>query len=124
MLFPNPDDLSALILNFKPTGPIANILYAAIYFVSGFIVASISGAIVAKITTRHASAHHAMLFRRIVYYLIVVLFIMLALKTLGVEVVTLLGAAGIGAVAISFASQTGMSNVISGIFLIIEKPFI
>jgi small-conductance mechanosensitive channel len=45
------------------------------------------------------------------------------LRQLGFDVSTLLGAAGILGVAIGFASQTSVSNVISGIFLISERPF-
>lgn len=46
-----------------------------------------------------------------------------ALGTLGVDLSVLLGAAGIFTVAIGFASQTSASNVISGLFLIGERPF-
>lgn len=58
----------------------------------------------------------------VVYTGSVILFIM-ALQKAGVQLGTLLGAAGIAGVAIGFASQTSLSNVISGLFLIWEKPF-
>lgn len=45
------------------------------------------------------------------------------LRALGVDVVSILGAAGVAGVAIGFASQTALSNLISGIFLISEKSF-
>ena len=38
-------------------------------------------------------------------------------------VAVLLGAAGIVSVALGFASQTSASNLISGLFLLTEKPF-
>lgn len=41
----------------------------------------------------------------------------------GFNLGALLGAAGIMSVAIGFASQTSLSNIISGIFLYGEKPF-
>ncbi|MDB6096591.1 MAG: MscS Mechanosensitive ion channel [Francisellaceae bacterium] len=124
MLFSQLIDPTQLFANLKLPQALTNCFEASLFFVSGFVVANIVGSIVAKITLKRASAHHSMLLKRVVYYFVVLLFIMLSLKTLGVEVGTLLGAAGIGAVAISFASQTGMSNIISGIFLIIEKPFV
>ena len=34
-----------------------------------------------------------------------------------------LGAAGVAGVAIGFASQTSLSNLISGLFLVLERPF-
>lgn len=40
-----------------------------------------------------------------------------ALHAVGVDVMSLLGAAGVAGIAIGFASQTALSNVISGIFL-------
>lgn len=42
----------------------------------------------------------------------------------GFKISALLGAAGVFGVAIGFASQTSVSNIISGIFLISEKPFV
>lgn len=51
-------------------------------------------------------------------------FIFLAvLNTFGVDLKILLGAAGIFTVALGFASQTSASNLISGIFLVMERPF-
>ncbi len=44
-------------------------------------------------------------------------------RELGFKLATLLGAAGIAGVAIGFASQTSLSNIISGIFLVWEEPF-
>ncbi len=46
-----------------------------------------------------------------------------ALHQLGFSLAPLLGAAGIVGIAIGFASQTSVSNVISGFFLIAERPF-
>jgi len=42
---------------------------------------------------------------------------------MGVNLSALLGAAGIAGIAIGFAAQTSVSNLISGIFLISERPF-
>ena len=42
---------------------------------------------------------------------------------MGFKLTALLGAAGIAGIAIGFASQTSVSNIISGLFLISEKPF-
>ncbi len=43
---------------------------------------------------------------------------------LGFNLTPLLGAAGVAGIAIGFASQTSISNVISGFFLIAEEPFV
>ncbi len=43
------------------------------------------------------------------------------LSVLGVDVVSILGAAGVAGIAVGFASQTSLSNLISGVFLVGEK---
>jgi small-conductance mechanosensitive channel len=64
-----------------------------------------------------------MLLKKMVAYLgFVVISIVLA-DALGFNVATILGVAGIAGIAIGFAAQTSISNVISGLFLISEKPF-
>lgn len=45
------------------------------------------------------------------------------LQELGINITALLGAAGILGVAISFAAQSSVSNIISGIFILVEHPF-
>lgn len=45
------------------------------------------------------------------------------LRGVGVDVVGILGAAGVAGVAIGFASQTALSNLISGAFLVGERSF-
>ncbi len=51
------------------------------------------------------------------------LFVASALRELGFSLAVLVGAAGVLTVAIGFASQTSASNLISGLFLLGEKPF-
>jgi small-conductance mechanosensitive channel len=55
--------------------------------------------------------------------LIVFFLLVFALQQFGLKMSALLGAAGILGVALGFASQTSVSNIISGLFLIGEKPF-
>jgi small-conductance mechanosensitive channel len=53
-------------------------------------------------------------------------FIIIALGVmheLNIKLTALFGAAGIAAIAISFAAQNSLSNIISGLFLLWEKPF-
>jgi small-conductance mechanosensitive channel len=52
-----------------------------------------------------------------------ILFITAAINQLGFSLAPLLGAAGVLGVAIGFASQTSASNIISGLFLLVEEPF-
>jgi len=52
-----------------------------------------------------------------------VIAIVSVLQSVGVNLSALLGAAGIAGIAVGFAAQTSISNLISGIFLVFEKPF-
>lgn len=61
------------------------------------------------------------LFARFASYGVFVLFLISALRQFGFDFTVLLGAAGIVTVAIGFASQTSASNLISGLFLILER---
>ena len=45
------------------------------------------------------------------------------LQEVGINITALLGAAGILGVAIGFAAQASVSNIISGIFILVERPF-
>src|SRR3569833_3022515 len=61
--------------------------------------------------------------QRAAYYLLFGLFVISALRELGFSLSVLLGAAGILSVAIGFASLFFAFNLISGLFLIGERPF-
>lgn len=85
------------------------------------------GRLVSRIFKRGAAlrlgAHHLSIYSRLVFYSIFTLFAVSAIHQLGFEISVLLGAAGILTVALGFASQTSASNLISGLFLLGEKPF-
>jgi len=44
-----------------------------------------------------------------------------ALRAVGVDLISVLGAAGVAGIAIGFAAQTVLSNLISGIFIMSER---
>lgn len=60
---------------------------------------------------------------RVLTYFAIFLIGTSVLQELGINITALLGAAGILGVAISFAAQSSMSNMISGVFIFIERPF-
>jgi small-conductance mechanosensitive channel len=73
--------------------------------------------------TKKMSAQQGMLFSKMLLYSGLTIIIISILSDLGFKLTHLLGAAGIVGIAIGFASQTSVSNIISGLFLIAEKPF-
>lgn len=100
-----------------------SLMQAGLLFIVGFLAASLLARATYKICLKRFSPHHASLSRRLVYWLVLALFIASGLKQLGFNLGVLLGAAGVLSVAIGFASQTSVSNLISGLFLIGERPF-
>lgn len=111
------------LLQFMQSDAVINGLQALLLIVIGFVLAGYAAKMAEKIISSNFSRHHAVLFRRIIYWLVLALFAASALHQLGFSLGVLLGAAGVLSVAIGFASQTSASNLISGLFLIGEKPF-
>ncbi len=98
-------------------------LSAAFLLVLGLVLASMAAASVSRFMMQRSSRHHTAMARRLVFYLIVAVFSVAALREAGFSLDVVLGAAGILTVAIGFASQTSASNMISGLFLVVERPF-
>ncbi len=97
---------------------------AALVIVVGVLVARLVGAALGRVLSPHFSAQSAMIARRLTTWTLYVLAMLGALHQLGVDPSVLWGAAGILTVAFGFASQTSASNIISGLFLIAERPFV
>jgi small-conductance mechanosensitive channel len=76
-----------------------------------------------KFFTKKYAPHYGMLAGKVVLYTGVVMLIITIMSQLGISLAPLLGAAGIVGIALGFASQTSVSNIISGLFLIAEQPF-
>lgn len=103
---------------------VVSLLKAVFLIVLGFVLASRVSKWSAKLLRKHINSHQKMLVRRIIFYVIFILFLLSALQHLGFSLSILLGATGFLTVAIGFAAQTSVSNLISGLFLIVEKPFV
>jgi small-conductance mechanosensitive channel len=96
------------------------VLRALAILLVGVLVARVVGRRLAATPLR---AMQRQLLRRTVVTGLLVLAVAWALSELGLSLGVLLGAAGVFTVAIGFASQTSVSNVISGLFLMGERPF-
>lgn len=105
-------------------GPQAGALLRAVVKIGlGLFLGRIVGTGLVRVFAGEEDVHRAMIIRRASFYGILGLFVASALSELGFNLGILLGAAGILTVAIGFASQTSASNVISGLFLLGERPF-
>ena len=99
---------------------VAALTQATIIFLVGFFVARLARLAIVRGLASRLSRQQLMLLRRGVSYTILILFTASAVRELGFDLSVLLGAAGIVTVAVGFASQTSISNLISGLFLVLE----
>ena len=89
----------------------------------GYIFARFARNGVGRFKVANLTPHSMILLKRLVFYGILILTFISVMKELGFDLSVVLGAAGIFSVAIGFASQTSASNLISGLFLMMERPF-
>lgn len=99
------------------------LIQATLLFVIGFIIARLLSSAVVNLVKHKMTAHGQLFLKRTIFYGILILVSISALDNIGIDLSILVGAAGIFTVALGFASQTSASNLISGLFLMIERPF-
>ena len=95
----------------------------AITVVIGLLLVRLLAVVTQRYIMKKSTAQRQMIVRKSISYSGFFLVLMAVLGELGVKLTALLGAAGIVGIAVGFASQTSVSNIISGLFLISEKPF-
>lgn len=96
---------------------------AALVFVLGWALSKLVSVRVSVLASDHVSKQTEMLLRRGILYFGLLVSLSLALQQLNFSLGIFLGAAGVLTVALGFASQTSASNIISGLFLLGERPF-
>ena len=104
-------------------GNVAIFLRVAVLVCVGFPLVYFISVFAGRATRKKLSPQANMILRKGIFYLGVLSIIISILYQLGYTLMAVLGAAGIAGVVIGFASQTSISNIISGIFLISEQPF-
>lgn len=101
----------------------AAIVKALLILLAGWVLARLALRLFRRVTAQRLSVHQLSVYGRLIFYSLLALFVVTAIHQLGFKISVLLGAAGILTVALGFASQTSASNLISGLFLLGEKPF-
>lgn len=89
----------------------------------GLPLVVLAGRVIRSVATAKFSPEVGLMLSRIVRWFLFGVVIATVLKQFGIELGAALGAAGIVGIAVGFAAQTSLSNVISGFFLLAEKPF-
>ncbi len=110
--------------NYLTTEQLYGVVRAGATLILGVAAAHLLRSAIGKVLDQRASVQFAILGRRVAYYLVLALAFASALRELGLNLGVLLGAAGVVTVAVGFAAQTSASNLISGLFLMSEGPFV
>ncbi|MBR5096812.1 MAG: mechanosensitive ion channel family protein [Treponema sp.] len=76
---------------------------------------------VKKIPEKKLPAHRSIIILKFIKYVYYAILIMFVLSLFGIKLSAIWGAAGVAGIAIAFAAQTSVSNIISGVFVIVEK---
>ena len=99
------------------------IVRSAIILLFGIPITFLLSRWLKKLLGKKFTAQQSMLLQKVVTYSASFIMLIMILNEFQFKLSTLLGAAGIIGIALGFASQTSVSNVISGLFLIAEKSF-
>jgi len=99
-----------------------DLLFAALILIVAFSLARAVSVYLRRLLKEKIAKVHLEIIVRLVYYTILVVAVLVVLPILGVKLSGLLVAGGIVGLAVGFASQSIVGNLISGVFLIIERP--
>ena len=99
------------------------VLVALLIAIVGIAAGAFAGRYASRGMQKKFSPQAATLTSKALKYGIIAFALLMTLNHLGIRLPALLGAAGIAGVAIGFAAQTSLSNLISGIFLVLERPY-
>ncbi|MFW6193304.1 MAG: mechanosensitive ion channel family protein [Gemmatimonadota bacterium] len=102
---------------------VAPLLRVAVLVVVGFPVLLGLSRWLRRWVTETGSPQRGLVVSKVFFYTGVAVLVVWILDELGFGLAPLLGAAGILGIALGFASQTSVSNIISGFFLMAEQPF-
>lgn len=97
---------------------------AVIAAVLGWALAHLASRAVQRFVAQRVDRHHSQIAGKVTSSVLLGLTLAVVLHQLGIDLSLFLGAAGLLTVAIGFASQTAASNLISGLFLVGERPFV
>lgn len=101
----------------------ATLVRVALLLLVGLPVAWMATSWVRRYITHLYNPQKGLVASKLIFYPLAVLILVSVLRELGFNLTPLLGAAGIFGIALGFASQTSVSNIISGFFLLAEEPF-
>ena len=101
---------------------ILNLLWTLVCLIIAVLVAKVVALNIKKSLKDRMDRDRLEIATKVVYYTIIIIAVLLALPALGIHPSNLLVAGGVVGIVIGFASQSIVGNLISGIFLMFERP--
>ena len=99
------------------------ILHILIILAAGIIILRILRLILKKTLLRKSNQQNQMLILKLFNFIGFSILLIIVLSQMGIQLSTLLGAAGVMGIALGVASQKSLGNIISGFFMVTEKSF-
>lgn len=99
-----------------------NLLVALLILIVSIFLAKGLTLYLRRIFREKVGKEHLDVIIKVIYYAIIIIALLIVLPIIGVRLSGLLVAGGIAGLAIGFASQSIIGNLISGVFLMIERP--
>lgn len=96
---------------------------AVLVFVASVVVAVVLRRLLVRVVDREAGRHLGRFIGRFLSVVVVTVGAVLALDATGVAIGPLLGALGVGGIALAFAAQDILANLVSGVLLQVRHPF-
>ncbi|MDY6966759.1 MAG: mechanosensitive ion channel family protein, partial [Halobacteriota archaeon] len=99
-----------------------DLLISALVLITSVLVAKTITMILQRFLRDKVGKDHLNNILKFSYYTVIIIAIIMILPLLGIESSGLLVAGGIGGIVLGFASQSVVSNLLSGVFLMFERP--
>lgn len=109
--------------NYFSAETLEKILRIAIILVVGIIIIYVLGLILRKILPSKLSQQRKMIISRFVRYSAIVILFTVIIAELKIDMTAVFGTAGVIGIVVGVASQTSIGNIVSGFFMVSEKPF-
>ncbi|MFC1455087.1 mechanosensitive ion channel family protein [Candidatus Undinarchaeota archaeon] len=105
------------------TIPLHVLLDALLVFSIGYVIAKILAGIAGTFLKKKMNLHMSLLLQKVIFYVLLFIVLMSTFSVLDINVTGIIAAAGVLGLVLGLAGQKSLSNIISGIILIFDKPF-
>ena len=119
-VFSSFKDVFIYVTNFVTVQNILKIIISIIFVILFFVIYKVTKQSLSKLPEEKISLQKKTFIQKICKYFLFFLSVIIILSMFGIKLSAIWGAAGVAGVALGFAAQTSVSNLISGIFVITE----